>query len=153
MSEDSSSLDGTDSVERPRRRRWPWVIVAVALGLGVLYGRGWTTQPLILADGRRFEVLNFDRHLSILVHPDGSRSSERMLWVRYWSEGTDRASMQAEARSIAPALYPLAERLGYSTVKMDPSRPVLVRRFPLALTSVMVRFDRDSSGAWRETSQ
>ena len=152
MSEDSTPVASTVVPARARRRRWPWFLAAGVVALAFLYSRGWATQPLVLADGRRFDVLNFDRHLSIVVQPDGSRTSERMLWVRYWSDADEFAAMRAEARSIAPALFPVAERLGYSTVKLDPSRPVLARRFPLALTSVAVRFDRDARGAWQETT-
>jgi hypothetical protein len=133
-----------------RRRRARWVVVALVILLGVLYSRGWSTQPLTLSDGRSFEVLNFDRHISYLVDRDGSRTTEHSFYVRYYSDAEGMDAMGAEARDLAPSLFPIAERLGYSILKLQAARPLLFRHFPLVIFSTNLRFVRDSAGAWRE---
>ena len=145
-----------DIVASPRASKWRrliwlwWAVVALVLGFGTLYYRGWSTQPLTLTDGRRFDVLNFDRHVSYTLSADGTRHTEHSFWVRYYANTADLDSLQAEARHLAPVLFPIADSLGYSHLKLEPSRPVFLRHFPLAVFSFTLNFVRDSSGVWRE---
>jgi hypothetical protein len=127
-----------------------WAGLAAMLVLGTLYSRAWSSEPLALADGRAFDVLNFNRHVSYIVELDGSRRTEHLFWVRYWAntEGTD--AMRVEARQLAPALFPIAEQLGYGILKLEPADPLLLRRFPLVIWSTPLRYERDSTGTWRE---
>lgn len=148
---DQISAPITDpSPPKRRRRRWPWVVGAGLLILCVLHVRGWSTQPLTLADGRRFDVLNFDRHVSYGLQSDGRRTERRYFWVRYYATSSDSEAMLAEARSLAPALYPIADSLGFELMQLSPSHPILVRWFPLGVVSTNIEFARDSSGAWSE---
>jgi hypothetical protein len=118
--------------------------------LGVLYYRGWSTQPLNLRDGRSFDVLNYDRHTSYMLSPDGARHTEHYFWVRYYANTTGLDSVRAEARLLAPVLFPIADSLGYSRLKLEPSRPLFLRQFPLAVFSLTLEFARDSGGPWHE---
>jgi hypothetical protein len=152
MSEDSASYEATiarptSSARHWRRWRWP-VLVALAL-LAFLYYRGWSTELLSFSDGRSFDVLNYDRHVSYTILRDGSRTSERMFWVRYYSNVDGEASLD-EARQLAPNLFPVAESLGYTILRLDPSHPLFRRHFPLAVLSYRLRFERDTSGHWHE---
>ena len=128
-----------------------WAIGAGLVGLGaILYYRGWSTQPLQLRDGRTFQVLNFDRHVSYAVAPDGHTSASRYFWVRYYSSTSDQAAMLAEARTIAPALWPIADSLGFQALVLQPSYPLLFRHFPLAVVSWTLRYEAAPGRGWHE---
>jgi hypothetical protein len=138
-------------ISKSKRLLWlRWALATLALVFGTLYYRGWSTQPLTLRDGRRFDVLNFDRHVSYTLSANGTRHTEHSFWVRYYANTTDLDSLRAEARHLAPALFPIADSLGYAHLKLEPSRPVFLRHFPLAVLSLTMDFVRDSSGAWQE---
>ena len=149
---DSLVVEVETAHQQTRRRRW---VIGIALGLALaayLYSRGWATQDWRLADGRTIQVLNWDRHLSITVDPSGGAPErDSYFWVRYYAESRDRESMLAEARGLAPLLFPTADSLGYMTMQLDPSYPVGSRLFPIAVVSWHVRFKRDSAGKWKET--
>jgi hypothetical protein len=118
--------------------------------LAFLHHRGWSTEPMRLADGREFRVLNFDRNVSYMVDAKGRWSADRYFWVRYYAHSSDRERMRDEARSIAPALFPVADSLGFQALKVEPARPLLLEVFPVEVWSVSVRFVRGPSGAWTE---
>ena len=129
---------------------WLRFLVLAAAVLAALHSRGWATQPLVLADGRTFDVLNFDRHTSIMLSMDGTRETEEMLWVRYYASSSDADAMVAEAKTLAPALFPIADRLGLDILRLSPSRPIFVELLPFGVFSSDVRFERNSAGVWRE---
>ena len=116
----------------------------------VLYYRGWSTQPLELADGRTFQVLNFDRHVSYMLERSGQTTTDRYFWVRYYSSSSDQTTMLAEARTLAPALWPIADSLGFQALVLQPSYPVLFRHFPLAVVSWALRYESTSGRGWHE---
>lgn len=124
--------------------------IFVLITLATMHARGWATQPLQLTDGRVFQVLNFDRHVSVTLSPDGTRETEHMFWVRYYANTKDAEGMLAEAKSLAPTLFPIADSLGYSILRLTPSKPIFTRLLPLGVISREVRFERDSTGAWSE---
>jgi hypothetical protein len=134
-----------------RRKYWVGaaLIATVALLLH-LYSAGWSTQRLTLRDGRSYDVLNWDRHISYSVAPDGRRSAEQYFWVRYYSRFRQPAQMLQEARGLLLVVSPVAESAGYAMVKIEPSYPSLSERFPVAVHSWSVTFARDSVGLWRE---
>jgi hypothetical protein len=134
---------------RPRARRY-LLFAGSFLLLCALYYSQWSTEPLRLADGREFAVLNFDRHVSFRIGPDGTRDTVRYFWVRYYANASGVAGMVQEAKGLAPALFPIAEQNGFNRLQLDPSRPVFLRHFPVATMSQSVRFQRDSAGRWRE---
>lgn len=115
-----------------------------------LYWRGWKTQLLRLPDGRTYDVLNWDRHVSLILEPDGRRSAEHYFWVRYYSDTRDLNAMRREASDIAPFIWHFADSLGYRTLQIDPAYPLLFRHFPIAVFSTPIRFVRDSTGHWQE---
>jgi hypothetical protein len=136
---------------RPRSRR-RLLFAGTFLLLCALYYSQWSTQPLRLADGREFAVLNFDRHVSFRVRPDGARDTVRYFWVRYYANASGAAGMVRDAKDLATALFPVAEQNGFNRLQLDQSRPVFLRHFPLAIISHSVRFERDSTGRWHEAS-
>jgi hypothetical protein len=149
----------TDNDEVPitslTRRSWKrgrWVVLALLaiVTAAYLYSRGWRTQLLRLPDGRTYDVLNWDRHTSINVGPDGGRTTEQYFWVRYYSSTRDISAMRREASDIAPFIYHFVDSLGYRTLQIDPAYPLLFRHFPIAVLSTSMRFVRDSTGQWQE---
>jgi hypothetical protein len=141
--------------QRQRRRidRQLWVIgILCAVGLAMyLYARAWSTHAWRLADGRSFQVLNWDRDLSIALDPAGAKvGTDSYFWVRYYASSRNRDSMLVEARGLAPLLYPIADSLGFQSLHLDPSYPVGSRTFPLAVISWHLRFKRDRAGRWKE---
>ena len=136
-----------------RPRKWLLIVGLAAVVLAVIHSRGWATQPLVLADGRVFDVLNFDRHLSVMFSPNGARTTEEMFWVRYYATSSDPDAMLEEARRLAPALFPISDSLGLRILRLSPSRPILIRLFPLGVFSREVRFQKDSTGTWLEETR
>jgi hypothetical protein len=153
MSENILS-DEAPATSRRRRssRRWRWVglAVLVIVTAAYSYSRGWKTQLLRLPDGRTYEVLNWDRHVSLILEPDGRRSAEHNFWMRYYSNAKGIDAMRREARDIAPFICHYADSLGYRTLQIDPAYPLLFRHFPIAVFSTPMRFVRDSAGHWQE---
>ena len=135
-----------------RRPRWPWAVIigGVLLVMGYRYSRGWATQRLTFQDGKYYEVLNWDRHLSIGVGPGGFTSRETYFWVRYYSDFRSLDAMQAEARHLAPKIWQSADSLGFTEMKVEPTRPLLFRHFPIVTYSTSVWYRRDTTGTWRE---
>lgn len=115
-----------------------------------LYSLGWKTQLLRLPDGRTYDVLNWDRHVSLIIEADGRQSTEHYFWARYYSDTRDLDAMRREARDIAPVIWDYADSLGYRKVQIDPAYPLLFRHFPIVVFSTPMRFVRDSAGHWQE---
>ena len=124
-----------------------------AIAIAAAHSVGWSTQPLTLTDGRTFAVLNFDRHTSIVLKTNGQRLVEHYFWVRYWASSRNRDSMFQEARALAPALYGVADSLGYTLMELSPSQPLLFRLLPLGAVSLHIRFTRDTTGTWHEVAK
>jgi hypothetical protein len=127
----------------------PAIISGVLLA-GYCYARGWTTQQLVLQDGRSYEMLNWDRHLSITVDPGGTTSRDTYFWVRYYSNYRSLDAMTAEAKRIAPQIWQFADSLRYTQMKVEPTYPLLFRHFPILTFSTTVWYTRDSAGTWHE---
>lgn len=107
-------------------------------------------QALVLADGRRYEVLQWDRNLSIMIDPhSGTRTTEHRFLVAYYSDSAG-AGARLEARTLAPLISRFADTLGVSIMVIKPTRPIFTRAFPLARRSWEVRYERDSTGKWTE---
>src|SRR5262245_51832256 len=118
---------------RPRGSLRLWLGLFTLFVAAALYARAWSTQSLVLRDGRTFAVLNFDRHVTIQIGPDGSREAEHYFWVRYYSHSRSTDGMLEEARALAPVLSPMADSLGYTLMQLSPSRPLLSQTFPLGV--------------------
>ena len=141
----------TSRTRRSSRRLRPVGLAVVAIVTAAyFYSRGWSTQLLRLPDGRTYDVLNWDRHVSIVIEPDGGRTTEHYFWVRYYSGTRDLDAMRREARDIAPFIGHFADSLGYRTLQLDPAYPLLFRHFPIVVFSTPMRFVRDSTGQWQE---
>ena len=133
-----------------RVARW---LIPLGLLLAIGYLLHMPTQELRLSDGRRFAVLQVDRNTQIRLDPSGVQlGTEQRLLVKYYSEEHDVTAMLAEARDLAPSLFRVADSLGLATLLVKPSRPLFLRAFPLAVISYDVRFVRDSTGQWREST-
>jgi len=126
-------------------------ITAGATVLFAGYQLHTATKLLGLRDGRQFHLLQYDRNTLSLYDPKtGKWEREQRLLVKYYSDRTERESMVAEARGVAPVFFPIADSLALRILLLEPSRPLLTRSFPLLITSWNVRFVRDSSGTWKE---
>lgn len=136
---------------RPRRRG-RLLLASVVVLVCVLYYSQWSTESLRLNDGREFAVLNFDRHVSFRVGPGNVRDTVRYFWVRYYANTREPDALVSEARELAPALFPIAQQQGFNRLQLDPSRPIFLRHFPLAIVSRSVRFERNAFGEWHEAS-
>jgi hypothetical protein len=127
------------------------MIAAGAVLLLAAYFLHTSTKPLTLSDGRRFDVLQYDRNTLALYDPKtGQWDREQRLLVKYYSNSRDRDSMLVEARALAPALFRIADSLGLRVLFLEPAKPLFLRSYPLLIITWHVRFVHDSSGVWEE---
>jgi hypothetical protein len=138
--------------KRARLRRALWITAGGTL-LFAGYHLHTATKRLGLRDGRQFDLLQYDRNTLALYDPKtGEWEREQRLLVKYYSDRGDRDNMVAEARTLAPVFFPIADSLGLRILLLEPSRPLFTRSFPILITSWNVRFVHDSSGKWKEQS-
>ena len=141
---------GSDSPSRSHLAKLLWLgAAAIMLLLG---GALFTpTRTLDLPDGRHFDLLQYDRNTLALYDPkSGTWDREQRLLIKYYSTYSTSDNMLAEARTIAPLFYSVADSMGVHIILLNPSRPLLARGFPLLVTTWNARFVRDSSGVWKE---
>lgn len=140
----------SDSPSRSHLANLLWLgaaAIMLALG-GVLFT---PTKALTLPDGRHFDLLQYDRNTLALYDPkSGTWDREQRLLIKYYSAYGTSDSMLAEARTIAPLFFPVADSMELHIVLLNPSRPLLARGFPLLVTSWSARFVRDGAGVWKE---
>ena len=135
-----------------RRARVIVVAFAVLCAIGLCMPR--KSQPAYwrLADGRKFQILNWDRHtqitMSSAVVPE---SASYYFWVRYITSTHDPDSMATEARELAPLLYRIADSLGFSKLHLDPTYRVSSGVLPNETFSLNLVFERGADGRWIET--
>ena len=154
MTDLASTATGTpsQSSKRGRLRRALWITVDATILFGV-YQLHTATQLLVLKDGRHFLLLQYDRNTLALYDPKtGTWEREQRLLVKYYSDRAERDDMLAEARTLAPVFFPIADSLGLRILLLEPSRPLLTRSFPVLITSWHLRFVHDRSGGWKEHS-
>jgi len=140
----------SDSPSRNHLSKLLWLgAAAIMLVLG---GALFTpTKALNLPDGRHFDLLQYDRNTLALYDPKtGTWDRQQRLLIKYYSAYGTSDSMLAEARNLAPQFFRIADSLGLRMILMNPSRPLLVRGFPLLVTSWEVRFVHDSVAGWKE---
>ena len=147
------SLSTDHQATRPRRTLVLRLLIVTGLILIVLVTIAFhvTTRPLGLTDGRRYEMIRYVQERVALYHPKtGQWEHENRLVVQYYSAYTEMNAMRAEARTIAPAFFRIADSLGLKALLMQPAKPLLLRSFPLVTWSWDVRYEPDSTGAWTE---
>ena len=83
--------------------------------------------------------------------PSKAHRDETALLLKYYTRWNTFDEAAHEAEYIAPALFATADCLGVDVLRLQPSDPVLVRAFPLAVVSWTVNFRRDSAGVWGRT--
>jgi len=157
---DSRSVDlrdvATAESPHPWERRARLVIIAfvVMCAAGLCFALTDRHPTYVrFPDGRRFQMLNWDRHFRVVLSQSGlPESTTTYFWVRYVSAYHDLDSMSAEARSLAPMLYPVADSLGLVALRVEP---MYVQGQVLAYhewLSAPVDFVRGRGGEWREVS-
>jgi hypothetical protein len=108
-----------------RRSRWRHWIGLVAAGIvAMLWFVQPDTQPLLLPNGARHEVLSFTRHTSITFSAaTGERTTEGGLKLIYYTrlEGTE--DLKREAGQVAAWVFPRADSLRASVVWIQAARP------------------------------
>jgi hypothetical protein len=137
-------------VKATRSRGFRWLVALVVVA-GIAWFLYTPRQVLKLGNGRRYELLQWDRNLSVTINPrSGTQTSEQRFLVVYYSDSTGLEPMRREARAMAPFITQFADTLGVNVMVIRPTTPILTRAFPLARRSWQVRYERDSAGVWTE---
>jgi hypothetical protein len=111
-----------------------------------------STRPLLLPDGHQVALIKVARQTSTgyIMGPGHHRVTEDQLLVSYYSNLADSDLVHAEARTLAAGFIRLADSLGVRTILVEPSKPLLLRSFPILTFAAVSQFTRTTSGAWHE---
>jgi hypothetical protein len=139
-------------------RRWGWPRVARWLAGGGLVGLVWfmylpTAQMRIEGVGV-YDSIKYERHTKTM-HDVRTRQTRRdtLLWFKYYAKVAGAEPQVKEAEWMAPQFFPIAEKYGLRKLRLEPTWPVLTKRFPGVILSRAVNFQRDSSGAWQRVDR
>jgi hypothetical protein len=154
FSKDTSVPATPAEVARPRK--W-WTrrksVSAVILGvIGIGYMEYQPIERVGFIGGKPLEVFNLSRYSGVVYdRRTGQSVHEQRLNVGYWATDNDPGRQLNLARGMAPYFIRVAEEQGLSSLMLLPSRPMFLRRFPIATFSTNIRYDRDSlRGLWVE---
>jgi hypothetical protein len=134
-------------LEVPRFRWRRWLALAVPLAIG--YCAYEPPRSLRLANGRRLDVVQFDRITQVTLNAAHGQRVDTLLRLRYYSDSAGIDHMLADAGTVAPFLFPIADTLGLRRILVESAKPLLFRSAPVAVTSWNAFYTKDASGRWR----
>ena len=124
------------------------IALALVMCAGLASGCATPGEPLNLADGRSFEVLELKHE----TNPNSEFHAAGRLRVRYVTIMKDSAALAAEAKAIAGAVTHFALRPGDSLIVVEAARPLVARSVPLyRYGHSAFRLDSDSKWAYYGT--
>jgi hypothetical protein len=148
--------DGTTSGEpsiapeapRPRRLKWRhWLILSIPVV--VAYCAYEPPRSLRLANGRHLDVAEFDRLTQVTVNAAPGQRVDTLLRLRFFSDSGKMEAMLADATTVAPFLFPIADSLGLRRILVESAKPLFLRSIPIAVTSWNAFYTKDSAGHWQ----
>lgn len=133
------------SARRVRWRLW----IGLGIPLAFAYCAYEPPRSLRLANGRRLDVVQFDRLTQVTVNAALGHRVDTLLRMRYFSDSGGTDPMLADAATVAPFLSPIADSLGLRRILVESAKPLLFRSAPIAVTSWNAFYSKDTSGSWR----
>src|SRR5262249_25570582 len=110
-----------DLQSKPAKPLWKRSRLWTGVGFVLLaFSQHRSTQPMVIAGdgGGMYKLLAYEKHLFYWVDLHGRRGVDTSFRVIYYSHRSDRAGMLAEARRIAPALFPFADSAGLQILEL-----------------------------------
>lgn len=150
MSDELTSVEPSVAPEapRPRRVRWRrWLLLSIPLA--VAYCAYEPPRSLRLANGRHLDVAEFDRLTEVTVNAAPGHQVDTLLRLRFFSDSGSMDPMLADAATVAPFLFPIADSLGLRRILVESAKPLFLRSMPIAVTSWNAFYTKDSAGHWQ----
>ena len=146
------AIAAPDIARAQRWSRWRhWVGLAAAGTVATLWFVQPDTQPLLLPNGARHDVISFTRHASITFSAaTGERTTEAGLKLIYYTGLEGSEVLKQEAGEVGAWVFPRADSLHASVVWIQAARPIIAR-FTQITVSHTYKYVRGADGTWHES--
>lgn len=139
---------------RKARVRRAWFVAPITALLVVGYCAYQPAQQLGAVNGRPIALFKLTPVSIAVVDRDGRARRDDYLAVGFWIDSLALRAAVVGTRHVATAVLPYATAHGFERVEFEPSTPLFLRRFPLTIRSIVVRYTWDPErGYWIESAR